>query len=133
MSDPVTEIFGYILFAVALLLAIREQIEYSRRDTEKQMWLVTPRRYRRRMLVSVVLGIIGGLFVVHARQLIPLRVGTYVMFIFGLMSLSLILVLLVVIDVIDTARTAASSSMRDLQRAIEEEKKRQLLAKDEQP
>jgi heme exporter protein D len=122
MIDPVTEIFGYILVGVGLLLAVREQVEFSRRKITGS-WFVTPHRYRRRLVVSVILALIGSLFVFHARALIPMRVGTYVIYVFVLMGLSLLLMVLVIVDVMETARNAAKHSLTDLQRAIDEQRR----------
>ena len=123
MSDPVTEIFGYILVGVGLLLAAREQVEYSRRKITGS-WFVTLARYRRRLVISVILAIIGSLFVVQARNLIPVRVGTFMIYVAVLLTLALLLMILVLMDVLDTARTAAKHSMEDLHRAIEEQRRR---------
>ena len=123
MSDPITEIFGYILVGVGILLAAREHYEYARREISGSHF-ATGSRYRRRLVVSVILGCIGSLFVAHARAVIPLQVRTYMVFVFVLMGLALLLMVLVVIDVMDTARTAAKFSMTDLQRALEEQRRK---------
>ena len=131
MNDPVTEIFGYILVAVGILLAVREHYEFARRHVTGSHF-VTGRRYRRRLVVSFVMGLIGSLFVLQARALIPLKVHAYMIFVFVLMGLALLLMLLVIVDVMDTARTAAKQSMVDLHRAVEEQKKRQQVNSSEE-
>lgn len=123
MQDPVTEIFGYILVAVGVLLAVREQAEYTR---HRGSLFVTTHRYWRRLVISVILGLIGSLFVVYARQLLPHRVTAYTTFVFCLMSLSLLLLVLVALDALETARNAASHSISELHRAVEEQRLRKL-------
>jgi hypothetical protein len=131
MTDRLSDTFGAILIGVAVLLAVWEQIAYSHRGTES--WLVTKRRYRRRLLVSVVLAVVGTLIVLESRRLIDIhRVPMLMVYVFSLTGLSLVLLILAVVDVTDTARNAARHSLSVLAKTVGEKRVAE-SASNEQP
>src|SRR5215217_1029886 len=103
MNDRISEIFGYIVLATSVLLFTWEYRSFAQRD-EEDSWLLTARRFRRRTLVSVVLGAIGVLIVVEARHIIDLhQVAALSFYVFSLTGLAVLLLLLAVVDLADTA------------------------------
>lgn len=118
MNDKLSEIFGYILMASAVVLAAWEYFAFSTRAEDA--WLITRRRYRRRILVSGVLVLIGILISVEARGLINIHhVAPLTLYVLTLTGLSLMLVVLAITDFADTARTARKHFMREIESSSE--------------
>jgi hypothetical protein len=114
-----TETFGYILVVSAVVLAVWEARAYANRDGEA--WLVTRRRYRRRLLVCVVLAAIGVVFALEGRGVLPTqRVPVLMAYVAGLGTLSILLVILAAIDLLDTLRSAADQSVREFGRSVDQ-------------
>ena len=122
MSDTFSDVFGMVLIGAAALLAVWEQLVYSRR--QESPWLVTRRRYRRRMLVSMVLAAVGALIVLESRHLMDIhRPSVLAIYVCLLGSLCILLLVLAAIDVTETARNAVRHSMWELEKALEEQSK----------
>jgi uncharacterized membrane protein YidH (DUF202 family) len=118
MNDKLSEIFGYILMASAVVLAVWET--YAFRNRAEDAWLITRRRYRRRVLVSGVLILVGVLICVEARGVINIhRVAPLTIYVFTLTGLSLLLVVLALADFADTAQTARRHFMREVESSPE--------------
>lgn len=119
-DDWVTDTFGMIVAAVAVLFVIREHMIFRHR-TEADRWLYTARRYRRRILIALVLAATGVLMVFEARGIIPIRdVRFFTGFVFSITISCLLLVVLAAMDVIETARSAVEYSIRESKQAFEE-------------
>jgi hypothetical protein len=112
-----TETFGYILVASALVLGLWEYRAYARRDTEA--WLATRRRLRRRTLVCIVLAAIGVVFALEGRGVLPMqRIPVLMAYVASLATLSILLVILAGIDLVDTLKSAADQSVREFDESV---------------
>jgi hypothetical protein len=124
MSNSVSDVFGMVLIGAAAILGVWEQVVYSHRQDSP--WLVTRRRYRRRMLVSSVLAAVGSMIVMESRQLLNIqRPSILAVYVFSLGCLCILLVILAAIDVADTARNAVKHSLWELEKALDEQRKEQ--------
>jgi hypothetical protein len=122
MNDLLSDIFGVILIAAAIVLAAWEVNTF--RNAGEDRWLVTRRRCRRRLLVSAVLAVIGLLLTLEARKIIPTeRVGVFVVFAAIVTGLSVFLLILAGIDVLETVNSATKQSLNELDRAIRDQKR----------
>jgi hypothetical protein len=122
MGNTVSDVFGMVLIGAAAILGVWEQVVYSRR--QESPWLVTRRRYRRRMLVSVVLAAVGSMIVMESRQLLNIqRPSILAVYVFSLGCLCILLVILAALDVADTARNAVRHSLWELEKALEDQRK----------
>lgn len=117
----VADAFGIILVGTAILLAGWEILQ--QRQPDRDRWFVTPRRLRRRMLVSLLLAIIGIIISFDARKIIPLSGLAWVFaYVLGLGALALLLVVLAVADFFDTVNSAARKSLAELEQAMRSSK-----------
>lgn len=119
VTDPVSEVFGYVLVAAAVLLAIRESHVYRSRGPDS--WLITRRRYRRRVLVSIVLGLVGAMIAAWGRGVVdfrdPMTGGPnptpFTIYVLVLTGLSFFLVILAFLDFVETSRNAARHALEE--------------------
>lgn len=124
VENRVTEIFGYILCGASVVLAAFEFYNYRNRTGDA--WLATKRRLQRRMMISFVLAAIGVMFVLDARGIFFQRqVALQIAFLIGTTCLAVLLLVLAALDVMETVRGATRESLREIERAIEEERRRQ--------
>lgn len=120
MSAIASQVFGWLLICVAVMLAVWELCAYRRRHDAS--WLVTPRRLRRRAFIAFLLALIGTLFVIESRGLIPHTPTAFVSYVSALMLSALLLLVLSAADAAETARNAAAHSMSEFERAVQEGK-----------
>lgn len=126
MSDLVSEIFGYVVIFVAVLLFAWEYKAFGRRGAE-DAWLVTSRRFKRRTLVSIVLLFVGVLLVVETRGYLDIRdPRALVAYVSVLGGLAIALLILAALDLLDIARKASSHAMREFGESLDSEQ-RQVL------
>ena len=124
MSDRISEIFGYIVIAAAIVLSVWEYRNFSSRDDD-DAWLYTDRRFRRRILVSVILAAIGVLIALEAHGTINLhQLVALSFYLFTLTGLAVLLLLLAALDLADTAKAANRRTMQEFEAAVEAEKRR---------
>ena len=111
-------IFGPLLVGAAIVLTIWEAWTYRHRGEDG--WLVTPRRLRRRMLLSAILAVIGTIIHLEASGVIVTagRPGVLLAYVTGLGGLSTCLVILAMMDIHDTVTLAARRSMEDLEQSF---------------
>lgn len=119
VRDTVSEVFGYVLMAAALLMFLRERAEFAKRGIDA--WLVTRARFRRRTAVSLTMAATGGLIAAWGRGLVDFRDrGTgrpdallFTLFVLALTGLGLLLLVLALVDALETARNAARQSLQE--------------------
>lgn len=117
------EIFGYAILVIAAGLLGWETYIYKRGDAEVH-WLQTPHRFRRRMVMAVLLVCVGLLIVVEARGFLTLsNIRHLVIYVSSLTALALLLFILSVRDLGDMARNAEKQAIEDLKSALEEQKR----------
>ncbi|MBX7246580.1 MAG: hypothetical protein K1X53_13875 [Candidatus Sumerlaeaceae bacterium] len=127
-----TEVLGGALLAAAAALALWEHRSHKFRDEDP--WLLTRRRYRRRMLVSFVLVVIGCLLVGEVRGYIPTtNSSVLILWLLGVMTLSISLLILAAVDLADTAQAASRQSMEDIRQAIEEQQRKAQSGESQSP
>lgn len=114
----ISDLFGPTLVVAAVVLTAWEVWVYRHRDGDA--WLITPRRLRRRLILSAVLGLVGVLIQLEASGLIVTagRPAVLLAFVTGLGGLSICLVVLAIADVHDTATLAARRSLKELEEAM---------------
>lgn len=119
MTDIIAEIFGYVVLAIAVGLAGWEYYVYRRPDVDVS-WLQTPARFRRRLIMAVLLVGVGVLIVCEARGLLVLdNVRHLVMYVSSLTALAMILLILSVRDLGDMAHNAEKQAIEELQMALQ--------------
>jgi hypothetical protein len=130
MRDTIWEIFGYIIVAASLVLAGWEIAVFKNPD--RDVWLVTPSRLRRRLLISTVLFLIGVLVLVEAVGILSIRdVAFLTIYLLIISGLALFLLFLAAVDAGETMRNASKHALDELNRTIEEEKARNELMRNE--
>ncbi|MCX7625567.1 MAG: hypothetical protein N2Z21_05085 [Candidatus Sumerlaeaceae bacterium] len=113
--------FGIILVGTAIVLVCWEV--FQQRQPNRDRWFVTPRRFRRRVLVSLLLGIIGVIISLDARRLVPFTgIAGAVTYAVGLGALAILLIVLAITDFFDTMNSAARKSLADLELAMKSAK-----------
>lgn len=123
MSDVVAEIFGYLIFLIALGLISWEAYVYRRGDAEAS-WLQTPGRFRRRVLMGFLLICVSALIVSEARDLIVLDNVRHLVIYLGLLAgLAFLLFILSIRDLGDMARSAEKHAIEDLKHVLEEQQR----------
>lgn len=119
MSDPVSEVFGYVMAAAAVLLAVRERHAFRHRGADA--WLITRRRYRRRLFISAVLFSVGIMLAAWGRGAIEFRDAAtgalnplpFTIFVFALTGLALLLIILAGVDFTETASNASRHALEE--------------------
>lgn len=110
--------FASVIIAAALGLGAWEVSVYRRGE---DAWLATPKRFRRRMMISIILLAVGALMLVEALGFLPERSAKgLLLWLTGLFGLSIILIVLAGLDVSDTTRAASRRDLIELEQAIEE-------------
>lgn len=117
----VADAFGIILVGTAILLAGWEVLQ--QRQPDRDRWFVTPRRLRRRVLVSLLLAIIGIIISLDARKVLPFSgLAWDLAYAMGLGALALLLIVLAIADFFDTVNSAARKSLAELEQAMKSSK-----------
>lgn len=125
MAETLWQIFGWVLVGVAGGLAVWEQVAYAHRN--ETAWLVTRRRYYRRMVIAVVLAAVGVLISVQTRQMIsPQDVGAFTVFVLVVTGLCLLLFILAAVDAYDIAKSAAQHALNEASHSLDEQTLEQL-------
>jgi Na+-transporting methylmalonyl-CoA/oxaloacetate decarboxylase gamma subunit len=118
-ESAISDAFGIILVAVGVVLAFWEIGQ--QRNPERDRWFVTPRRFRRRMAVSILMGLIGVLIALDARKIFPFTGITWALgFAGGVGLLAIVLFILAAVDFVDTVNAAARKSLADLEQAMKQ-------------
>jgi len=124
MTDVVAQIFGYAILAISAGLAAWEFVS-NKRPTSDTLWLYTPSRFRRRIIMAVLLACVGVLLLAETHGLLELnQISHLLIYVSALSALSLTLFILSIRDLGDMSRSAEKQAILDLQSAIEEKKKR---------
>ncbi|MGB9690795.1 MAG: hypothetical protein ACPL7D_01355 [Candidatus Sumerlaeaceae bacterium] len=117
LQDTVSDAFGLILLGSAAILTWWEIAQ--QRNPERDVWFVTPRRLRRRLVLSGLLGLIGLILTLEARKVLPIRgVGPTLVYAAVLGGLTLFLLIISLADIADTLNCAARKSLSEMDRAI---------------
>lgn len=119
MTDPISEVFGYVLIASAIVLYFRERHAFRHRGTDA--WLITRRRLRRRTVVSVVLALVGAMIAAWGRGMVDFRdprTGApnptpFTLYILALTALSFVLFVLAFLDFTETSRNATRHALEE--------------------
>jgi Na+-transporting methylmalonyl-CoA/oxaloacetate decarboxylase gamma subunit len=118
-ESAISDAFGIILVAVGVVLAFWEISQ--QRNPERDRWFVTPRRFRRRMAVSILMGLIGVLIALDARKIFPFTGIAWALgFAGGVGLLAIVLFILAAVDFVDTVNAAARKSLADLEQAMKQ-------------
>lgn len=118
-ESAISDAFGIILVAVGVVLAFWEIGQ--QRNPDRDRWFVTPRRFRRRMAVSVLMGLIGVLIALDARKIFPFTGIAWALgFAGGVGLLAIVLFILAAVDFVDTVNAAARKSLADLEQAMKQ-------------
>jgi hypothetical protein len=121
MSDRVAEFFGYGILVTAAVLFTWETFANQRQQDSDTRWLHTPSRFRRRLIMAVMLVIVGVMIVLEARDIIVLeRISHLVVYVTSLCVLAVALFILSIRDLGDMARNAERQAVDDLKLALEE-------------
>lgn len=108
-----------MLAAAAVLLALRERHAFRHRGADA--WLITRRRYRRRLLISAVLFGVGVMLAAWGHGAVDFTdpaTGApnplpFTIFVFALTGMSLLLIVLAGVDFSDTARNASQHALEE--------------------
>jgi Na+-transporting methylmalonyl-CoA/oxaloacetate decarboxylase gamma subunit len=118
-ESAISDAFGIILVAVGVVLAFWEVGQ--QRNPDRDRWFVTPRRFRRRMAVSILMGLIGVLIALDARKIFPFTGIAWALgFAGGVGLLAIVLFILAAVDFVDTVNAAARKSLADLEQAMKQ-------------
>jgi len=118
-ESAISDAFGIILVAVGVVLAFWEIGQ--QRNPDRDRWFVTPRRFRRRMAVSILMGLIGVLIALDARKIFPFTGIAWALgFAGGVGLLAIVLFILAAVDFVDTVNAAARKSLADLEQAMKQ-------------
>lgn len=120
MSDVVAEIFGYVILLTAVGLFAWETYIYRRVDPDVK-WLATPGRFRRRIIMALLLICVGVLILLEAHGYLVLdNIRHLMIYVVSLTGLALVLFILSVRDLGDMARNAEKQAVDDLKFIVEE-------------
>ena len=118
MNDRITQIFGLLMTAAAVVLALWEYRAW--RGTYGDNFLLTRSRLRRRLLIAGVLAGIGGLLVLEGSGVIPTDdPRLFLAYAASMLLLAIVLLILAGADFIDTVRHASTESLRELERSLQ--------------
>ncbi len=118
MNDSITQIFGILMTAAAVVLAIWEYRAW--RGYYGDNFLLTRRRLRRRLLIAGVLAGIGVLLTLEGTGVIPTRdPRLFLAYAAGMLILSVMLLILAGADFVDTVKHASTESLRELEHSLQ--------------
>ncbi len=122
MKGVLTEIFGMILAGSAVVLVLWEWRTF--RNREEALWLITRRRFHRRLFVAAILGAIGVVMALEGSGAFAIRnPGALIVYAASLTTLSILLVILAGVDLVETLRSAADHSLKEFGRSVEEQRR----------
>ena len=118
MNDRITQIFGLIMTAAAVVLAFWEYRSW--RGYYGDNFLLTRGRLRRRLLIAGVLAGIGVLLILEGSGVIPTHdPRLFLAYAAAMLLLAVILLILAAADFIDTVKHASTESIRELERSLQ--------------
>lgn len=128
MKDSLALLFGYAVILTASALFIWENIANKGKDVEAG-WLYTPARYKRRVMMALMLACVGALIVLEAHGLIILsRLRFLFIYILALSGFACALLVLSLRDLTDMARNAEKHAVNELKQALEEQARKEAEA-----
>lgn len=118
MNDRITQIFGLLMTAAAVVLAFWEYRAW--RGYYGDNFLLTRARLRRRLLIAGVLAGIGVLLILEGSGIIPIHdPRLFLAYAASMLLLAIILLILAAADFIDTVKHASTESLRELERSLQ--------------
>lgn len=122
MSDIVSKLFGFLVVFSSVALFIWEYQTYQFKS-DKDAWIITSTRKRRRYLMAGLLFVVGFLLILETQGVINLKSGNLKILSAYVLTLALLAITLLVLafqDVKETADNAQKLALDQVKEAIKQ-------------